>query len=734
MNEIQSPPASRRTLSVALALAVGCGLILLVWLSLTRNPAANALFIHPTPFGPEPAQRMIRGSDFSLAEAVEKASPTIRVRWEEAAAALTDAWVGGAGETGSRAATNRDTYPRKAKKRDQALADLAEAVEPGSTQRTEANSSGSVPRSFAPLLYALVLAQAHDQQRGYVDSGWTASLRQGKGRAGLMARLEADKHPFAQYALGRSYEAQGKHAEARRRYEDALAAAPDFAFAWSRLGYAALALDEKAVARRAFRMAIGIFANDSARYRNTQVSPAEARNLPLLEAAPYGGLAQLYLAEQKTDTAALVLALGEERGSDDAELVLAHACWWEFKGHLAKARQGYDSLLSEYPDWDAARRLRASLGLKGSAEPAGREALFAIQTLSPLVKAYPNNAPLRLALAKAYAKRELHGLAVLQFDSAMALDPQLPEGENLRREAYERWMSQESRAGSDALNRAAEAAASSRASDPALEGQDRAVVPSSMALLGTYGVSWGASAFQVREAYPDKRFLPTAGGHLIDRYAFDGLLHENLLAFRNDSLYGVLAQVSDTSKLNIDVFGRMIRVKTKISGEGKGTGEASCAGYRSFQGAIWENDDTFEFMAQFQGKETQIRLGRVARWALPQDRRLCDMVRYLDRDFWELGPTTGGKAGKPRAPEAALRAQGKGSGKASALVIRPAESSQKSAKKREPIDIAPMPDESKLPPRPASGKTQAPGTGVPIITPASPDFDIDAEAGAFDGE
>lgn len=721
MNETQSPPASRRKLSVALALAVGLGLILLVWLSLTRNPAAHALLIHPTAFGPESAQRLLRGADFSLAEAVEKASPTIRVRWEEAAAAMTDAWMGGGVATSTGAATTLDTYPRKAKKRDQALADLAEAA----------------PTDFAPLHYALALARAHDLQRGRDDSGFTSAVPQGEDLAALIARLEKDRHPFARYALGRLFEAQGRHSEARTRYEQALAASPDFAFAWSRLGYAALALEEKALARQAFRMAIGLFAHDSARYRSMQVSPAEARNLPLLEAAPYGGLAQLYLAEQKADTAALVLAIGEERGAYDAELALAHACWWEFKGHLAKARQGYDSLMKEYPDWDAAYRLRASLGLKGSAEPAGREALFAIQTLDPLVKAYPGNAPLRLALAKAYAKRELHGLAVLQFDSALALDPQLPEGENLRREAYERWMSQESRAGSDALTRAAEAAASSRAADPALEGQDRAVVPSSMALLGTYGVSWGASAFQVREAYPDKRFLPTAGGHLIDRYAFDGLLHENLLAFRNDSLYGVLAQVSDTSKLNIDVFGRMIRVKTKISGEGKGTGEASCAGYRSFQGAIWENDDTFEFMAQFQGKENQIRLGRVARWALPQDRRLCDMVRYLDRDFWEWGPTQGGKAGKAgklRAPEAALRAQAKGSGKPSAVVIRPAESSAKTAKKREPIDIAPMPDESKLPPRPASGKPQAPRTGVPIITPASPDFDIDAEAGAFDGE
>jgi Tetratricopeptide repeat len=713
MMEAEAKTVSRRSLSIGLALAVAAGLVALGWLSLSRGLSASTATFQAIPFGPEPGTRIGHLADFTLTASVNQASPKVRVLWEEAAEALTG----------------------NAKVRDQALAALAAEVE---------------PESFAPLAYGLALAGAFDVLRGRDDAVALPKT--------VMQALERDKHPFARYALGRLFEANGRHADARTAYEQAIATAPDFAYAWSRLGYASLSLDDLPMARRAFRMAIGLFASDSLRYRNIQATPAEARLLPRTEAPPYGGLALLYLAEHKADTAAQVLALGEEqvekrvegqsekggsaRGTSPgilgAELALAHACWWEYKGHIAKARAGYDSLIGEYPRWEAAQRLRETLGLKGSAEPEGREALFAIQTLDPLVKAYPRNAPLRLALAKAYAKRELHGMAVMQLDSALALDPQLPEGENLRNEAYDRWMSQESRAGSSALTRAASAAAARvREDGSGSDGQDRAIVPGSMALLGTYGVSWAASSYKVREAYPEKTFLPTAGGHLIDRYVFEGLLHENLLAFRNDSLYGVLAQVSDTSNLSIDVFGRMIRIKTKISGEGKGTGEASCAGYRSFQGAIWENDDTFEFMAQFQGKENQIRLARVARWALPQDRRLCDLVRYLDRNTWEMGPTP---KGKTRLPEAALRPGGKGQGtgkSTSALKqVKPTEltGSAKPAKKREPIDIAPMPSGNTMPPRPPGGKAQAPGTGVPIITPASPDFDIDPDAAAFDQE
>jgi hypothetical protein len=170
----------------------------------------------------------------------------------------------------------------------------------------------------------------------------------------------------------------------------------------------------------------------------------------------------------------------------------------------------------------------------------------------------------------------------------------------------------------------------------------------------------------------------------------------------------------------------MIRMKTKISGEGRGTGEATCPGYRSFQGAIWENDDTFEFMAQFQGKENQVRLARIARAALPFDRRLCDMVSYLDRDFWE-NPNL---AKKKRKPEAALRQMGgpmakpvsmgagkmtvrSGPGNTGSITITESRPDSGSRPSKRP-NIKPM--------------SEAARTGKPIITPASPDFHIDTES------
>src|SRR6185436_1095418 len=157
-------------------------------------------------------------------------------------------------------------------------------------------------------------------------------------------------------------------------------------------------------------------------------------------------------------------------------------------------------------------------------------------------------------------------------------------------------------------------------------------IPGSIALLGTYSVPWGSSQDAVRRAYPKKDFHNEPNGNLLDVFDLDGVRHEYLLAFKEGKLWGMRCFVTDSAGTAGDVFGRMIRTKTKISGEGRGTGEAACPGFRSFQGVIWENDDTFEFMAQFAGKENQVRLVRMARDFLPADRRLCDLVPYLNAE------------------------------------------------------------------------------------------------------
>jgi tetratricopeptide (TPR) repeat protein len=635
--------------------AVILGLIILGILSIQRGLGTGGATLKAIPFGPEPGTRIRHGIEFNLKAAVQSTSPSTRIRWEDVAKRLS--------ETPGLERSGR----------------LEEALQVLASEASD----------FEPLQYALTLNVADSLLQGLRKPGSQDELR--------LEALSAMAHPFARYVHGRLALVLGKVETAQASFNKAVDAAPDFAFAWSQLGYIAMEKGETKLAKSCFQKAIGLMESDSSQYQKPRDhSGLILRFLPMVEMPPYGGLAQLYLSQNHPDTAAQIMGYAEDRGWRDGQLALARAWWWEFKGQMAKARGIYDSLEQTYPSWDAIPRLRDKLGLKGSSERDGQQALFAIRTLDPLIKAYPANAPLRLALAQAYIQRGLYGLAVSQLDSGLALDPNLTGAEELRREAYGVWVKQEGRTVMAKTQLPDENAPAASSEDP-----DPVVIPSSLALLGTYSVSWGASAYRMREAYPRKRFLPSQKGNLVDRFVNDGLLYENVSAYKNDSLWGILATVSDTTQNHIDVFGRMIRMKTKISGEGRGTGEATCPGYRSFQGAIWENDDTFEFMAQFQGKENQVRLARIARSAMPLDRRLCDMVRYLDRDFWE---DPQGMNSATRKPEKALRQSSN---------ARSATNENSSLPKNAKSTVT------------VSGKSDPAkkGTGIPIITPASPEFD-----------
>jgi|GEM_PF-2128483 len=578
------------SLSSALVLTVGAGLAVLAGLSLSRGLAGTGQTLKPTPFGPEIGFKAAHHQDFSAAKFLRQAGAGTRVRWEELVQILPE---------------ERDS---------EHLAGIEEALIALRKENPD----------FPPLLWIEALVQADSV---LLFNSPPPAMEQTPLRA-----LEKAGHPFGLYAAGALAEAMGDTARAVLLWSKASEAAPDFAYPWKRLGKVYLLGDQPAKARQALQLAIGLMENDPDLYRLNAALPAdEQRDMPKVETAPYGPLAELFLTLGHADTAAQALQYAREKNWRDADWVLAHAWLTEWKGDLAKARQLYDSVLADRPGSAEAEMRRLSLGLKGSGDKDGEKALFAIEILDPLVKAYPKDAPLRLALAKAYIQRGLSGLALQQLDTGLALSGELTGARELRQTVFARWMSEEAKA---------EFPAPKAHADPALEleGEDRVVIPGSIGLLGTYTVPWGASSAQVRQAYAEKRFLATPGGDLTDRFSHLSLSHENLLAFSGDSLWGILAVVSDTAGGGIDVFGRMIRVKTKISGEGRGTGEVTCPGYRSFQGAIWENDDTFEFMAQFQGKESQVRLARIANTALPDDRRLCSLLPFLDKDSWTMPP------------------------------------------------------------------------------------------------
>jgi hypothetical protein len=311
-------------------------------------------------------------------------------------------------------------------------------------------------------------------------------------------------------------------------------------------------------------------------------------------------------------------------------MALVQGWLWEGRGFLAKADSLYRSLQAKDPGNPAYREALATLGWKplghGASKSQDAEAAFALSLLDPLARQHPQNAPLWMALGEAYYRRGLYGMATEAFDSCLKYDAVLPGLAEKRDAAYQALLRQAPVKGGAPV---------ARPSGLPPEEQVPVIIPGSIALLGNYSVPWGSTPTEVRQAYPKKEFRTLPNGNLLDVFVSDGVRHEYLLAFKEGKLWGVRAYVTDSAGVAGDLFGRIIRTKVKISGEGKGTGEAKCNGFHAFQGAIWENDDTFEFMAQFQGEENRVRLARLGREYLPQNRRLCDLVVFLRDDTWK---------------------------------------------------------------------------------------------------
>jgi tetratricopeptide (TPR) repeat protein len=485
------------------------------------------------------------------------------------------------------------------------------------------------PLPHALAAYSLVLAAA--------GAGGDLIAAQAAYRAALSAD---SAHPFARYAAGRVCEALNLPDSAEAHYARAMRLSPQFAYPYVGLGRVHSQRGESRLASLNFRAAIGLLESDPAAYPESGragggKAEGDARAdresaLPAAEHEPIDLLATLYYQSGAEDSARMALEYGEERGIKTGQMALVQGWLWEGRGFLAKADSLYRSLQAQDPGNPAYREAIATLGWKpighGSSKSQDADAAFALSLLDPLARQHPQNAPLWMALGEAYYRRGLYGMATEAFDSCLRYDAVLPGLAEKRDAAYQALLRQAPVKGG---------APAARPSGLSPEEQTPVIIPGSIALLGNYSVPWGSTPTEVRQAYPKKDFRTLPNGNLLDVFVSDGVRHEYLLAFKEGKLWGVRAYVTDSAGVAGDLFGRIIRTKVKISGEGKGTGEAKCNGFHSFQGAIWENDDTFEFMAQFQGEENRVRLARLGRDYLPQNRRLCDLVVFLRDDTWK---------------------------------------------------------------------------------------------------
>jgi len=352
----------------------------------------------------------------------------------------------------------------------------------------------------------------------------------------------------------------------------------------------------------------------------------------------YELLAELYHDSGLLDSCSAVVEYALSQFPVNAKLLLLQGFLSEYQGHFDAAEKVYQRILAFQPEYVEARTAAATLGEKSppgtgsgvTLSPQDR-AQVAFDILEPLVDRYPENLPLREALGRAYLKGRQFDLAKIQFQAIKKADPEYPEIQLRIQEASVTRPSPAAKGDGLAanLNRAVD---SLRVSNGPSSTHDFST------MLGHYLVRYGATPREFFKKYSISNFRPVANNVWQESFYIAPYMHTYTVVFDSQNHFRqvhVLVVDSSSSSNHLgmapEIFTRLQKQNSRISGIGNSTGETDCGDGLVLDAAVWETQDNFEMLARVVGKPAEVRMVRFDKSALPPGLKLCDYASYLNQ-------------------------------------------------------------------------------------------------------
>ena len=243
---------------------------------------------------------------------------------------------------------------------------------------------------------------------------------------------------------------------------------------------------------------------------------------------------------------------------------------------------------------------------------------------------YPENLPLREALGLAYLKGRNYDGARNQFNEIQNRDPEYPDiAQRL----------QECTVVRPALPRQANGLAAdlNRAVDSLRESMSPSSTHDFSTMLGHYLVRYGATPAEFFKKYAITNFRPVRKNVWQESFYEAPYKHTYTVVFDSLNRFReVHVTVYDSSTasnhlgLAPEIFTRLLKQNSRISGIGNSTGETDCGDGLVLDAAVWETQDNFEILARIVGKPTEVKMVRFDKSVLPPGVKLCDYVSYLN--------------------------------------------------------------------------------------------------------
>lgn len=354
--------------------------------------------------------------------------------------------------------------------------------------------------------------------------------------------------------------------------------------------------------------------------------------------AAYEMLAELYHRSGQLDSCAALVEYALSQYPVNVKLLLLQGYMDEYQGHFDSAEKIYQRILAFMPDYAPARSAAATLGEKSPPGPGNGVVLSpqdraqtACDILEPMVEKYPENLPLKEALGRAYLKGRQFDRARTQFQEIQKIDPEYPDIQQRIQESNITRPAPITK--NDGLT-----ANLNRAVDSLRETLAPSAVHDFSTMLGHYVVRYGATPKEFFKKYSISNFRPVANNVWQESFYMSPYKHTYTVVF--DSLnhfrevHVVVYDSSSSSNhfgIAPEVYTRLLKQNSRISGIGNSTGETDCGDGLIIDAAVWETQDNFEMLARVVGKPAEVRMVRFDKTALPPGLKLCDYTKYLNQ-------------------------------------------------------------------------------------------------------
>ncbi|MBR3074056.1 tetratricopeptide repeat protein [Fibrobacter sp.] len=348
-------------------------------------------------------------------------------------------------------------------------------------------------------------------------------------------------------------------------------------------------------------------------------------------------LAKIYHDAGVLDSASIVVDYALTQFPLSSELLLLRGYLAEYNGKFDVAEKTYQRIIAFHPDYEKARRAMATIGEKSApgkesyAGSARDRAQVACDILSPLVERYPENLPLREALGIAYLKNHMFDRARREFNYIVKNDPEYPDIKTRLNEVEQarQVVIEEFNNGLTAnLTRAVDSLRESMAPEQKHDFSTK---------LGHYLVRYGASSQEFFKKYSITNFKQVRRFVWQESFYESPYMHTYTVVF--DSLnrfrevhVSVYDSSSTSNHLGVapEIFTRLMKQNSRISGIGNSTGETVCRDDLVMDAVVWETRDNFEILARIVGKPAEVRMVRLDRSTLPPSgMKLCDYLPML---------------------------------------------------------------------------------------------------------